>query len=66
MSDRDDRLRDDGKPWGWIDHGQFVALPKLPLLRNGLGPPPFDVTLPSGVVRHVVHDPSAVTDGQPT
>lgn len=58
MIDRDDMERDDGKPWGWIDRGQFVPLPKIPLLRNRLGPPPFDVTLPSGEVRHVVHDPS--------
>lgn len=62
MSDRDDRMRDDGLIWGWMDGDLFVPLPKLPLLRNGLGPPPFDVTLPVGTVRHVVHDPMLTPD----
>ncbi len=43
--------------WGWIVNGEFRPLPIEPLLDAGLGPPPFDVTLPSGEVRHVVEDP---------
>lgn len=54
--------QDDGRPWGFMNGETWVPLPKEPMLLGGLGPPPFDVTLPSGVVRHVVHEPE-VTDG---
>jgi hypothetical protein len=51
-------LFDDGKPWGWIGaDGAWRALPKPPLIMAELGPPPFDVRLPSGEVRHVIHQP---------
>lgn len=44
--------------WGYIlDDGTFRPLPMAPLLGAGMGPPPFDVTLPSGEVRHVVEAP---------
>jgi hypothetical protein len=49
---------DDGKRWGWVDEGIWRELPKLPMMLAGLGPPPFDVTLPNGTVRNVVHEPS--------
>lgn len=50
--------QDDGKPWGFItESGEWIKLPKTPMLLAGLGSPPFDVTLPSGEVRHVVHKP---------
>jgi hypothetical protein len=53
-----DAERDDGRVWGFmLESGIFIRLPKTPLLLAGLGPPPFDVTLPSGEVRHVVHQP---------
>jgi hypothetical protein len=54
----EERARDDGRPWGFIDNGVFIALPKLPLLRANLGPPPFEVSLPDTRVRAVVHDPN--------
>lgn len=57
-----DEGRDDGRPWGFMNGGVWVCLPKEPLLLGGFGPPPFDVTLPSGVVRHVVHDPEETPD----
>lgn len=61
---------DDGLPWGFVtEAGQWVPLPKIPLLLAGLGPPPFDVVLPSGATRHVVHAPPAApaapTGGNP-
>lgn len=54
---------DDGRGWGHIEFGVWRPLPKVPMLLAGLGPPPFDVALPSGEVRHVVHDP---VDGRPS
>jgi hypothetical protein len=49
---------DDGLPWGYITHdGAWRPLPKTPMLLAELGPPPFDVKLPSGEIRHVVHKP---------
>jgi hypothetical protein len=54
----EERTRDDGRRWGFIDNGVFIALPKLPLLRANLGPPPFQVSLPDTRVRAVVHDPN--------
>ncbi len=50
--------QDDGLPWGFItEAGEWVELPKPPLLMSGAGPPPFDITLPSGEMRRVVHKP---------
>lgn len=50
---------DDGLPWGYIHPTEgWIRLPKGPGLI-AMGPPPFDVTTPSGYVRHVVHDPNA-------
>ncbi len=40
--------------WGFMEGDVFVGLPKGPMLAEGLGPPPFDVTLPNGSVRHVI------------
>jgi hypothetical protein len=54
----EERARDDGRLWGFMEGSVFIALPKLPLLRNQLGPPPFEVTLPDGRVRQVVHRPA--------
>lgn len=48
---------DDGREWGYMNGEDFVSLPKTPLLLGGFGPPPFEVSLPSGDVRHVVHRP---------
>lgn len=49
---------DDGLPWGYIiEDGTWRALPKTPMLLAMLGPPPFDVTLPSGEIRHIIHRP---------
>lgn len=45
--------QDDGFPWGFFDEHEFIEIPKTPLLLAGYGPPPFDVTLPSGEVRRV-------------
>lgn len=48
---------EDEPPWGWIDEtGEWRELPKVPMMMH-LGPPPFDVTLPSGEVRHVIYKP---------
>lgn len=57
MTALSDRPRDDGTIWGFIEQDVFVALPKQPMLNDGLGPPPFDVTLPNGSVRHVIVRP---------
>ena len=48
---------DDGLPWGYMNGAVWIQLPKQPLLLAQLGPPPFEVVLPSGQVRHVVHQP---------
>ena len=48
---------DDELPWGFMNGETWVPLPKVPLLLAELGPPPFDVTLPSGEVRRVIHQP---------
>jgi hypothetical protein len=50
--------QDDQLPWGWLCNGTWRALPKEPMLLGGLGPPPFSVELPSGEMRHVLHEPS--------
>lgn len=59
MVDDDRSARDDGRVWGWMDDGVFRPLPKGPMLTDGMGPPPFDVTGSFGV-RRVVHDPMEV------
>jgi hypothetical protein len=43
--------------WGYLRDGEFRALPKPPMELAGLGPPPFDVKLPSGEERHIVAQP---------
>jgi hypothetical protein len=48
---------DDGSIWGFIEEGAFVSLPKRPMVLANMGPPPFDVTLPSGEVRHIILEP---------
>jgi hypothetical protein len=50
-------LADDGLSWGYMDNGNWRELPKVPMLLAEMGPPPFDVTLPSGEVRHIIHQP---------
>jgi hypothetical protein len=51
-----DNEHDDGRPWGHItSDGVWHELPKQPMLLAQLGPPPFQVTLPTGQVRLVVH-----------
>jgi hypothetical protein len=61
MSDRDDLARDDGRVWGFIEQGKFVVLPKGPMLRAGLGPPPFDVIMPDQQIRRVIHSPDELS-----
>jgi len=51
-------------PWGFMEDGVFVALPLRPMLEARLGPPPFDVTLPSGEVRHIIEQPERRSDGE--
>lgn len=46
--------------WGFMLGDTFRKLPVEPLLLAGLGPPPFDVELPTGEIRHVISDPSYV------
>jgi len=49
---------DNGQLWGYIDReGVYRPLPKIPMLLANMGPPPFDVTLPSGEVRHIIDQP---------
>jgi hypothetical protein len=56
-------IQDDHQDWGYIDpDGEWMILPKLPMLRAGLGPPPFEVTLPSGEKRGVCHRPEGFDD----
>ena len=60
MSERDSD-RDTPLPWGYIGpEGVFIPLPKVPMLLAGLGPPPFDVELPSGEVRHIIEQPDQI------
>lgn len=53
---------DDGLPWGHIEDGVWRAIPKLPMLLAEMGPPPFDVTLPDGRIRHILHEPEVVSE----
>jgi hypothetical protein len=59
MSDqaREKALLADPRKWGFMSDEQFIALPKVPMILGGYGPPPFDVTLPSGQIRHVIAAP---------
>ena len=51
---------DDGLEWGYIDsEGIWRKLPKVPMLLALMGPPEFDVTLPDGRVRRIVHKPKS-------
>lgn len=62
MSDIIHDESDDGRAWGYVtDDGVWHALPKTPLLLAGFGPPPFDVELPTGEIRRVVHNPAERT-----
>jgi hypothetical protein len=45
------------RAWGFMEGGKFTPLPKRPMLLACLGPPPFDVELPSGEVRHIIEEP---------
>lgn len=50
--------QDDGRPWGFMSDGWcWNEIPKLPILRAGIGPPPFEIELPGGQIRHIVHNP---------
>jgi len=46
--------------WGFLEklptgREEYVKLPKTPMLLAGMGPPPFDVTLPhTQEVRHII------------
>ena len=44
-------------PWGFMIDGEFILLPKQPLLLAGFIQPPFDVELPSGQTRHIIERP---------
>ena len=59
--DEDLRIEDDGKVWGFMLNGAFRRLPKPPLLMGNFGRPPFDVTLPTGEVRHIIEAPTQET-----
>jgi hypothetical protein len=56
---------DDGLPWGYVlaSTGEWIELPKGPGLIH-LGPPPFDVTLPDGRVRRIIHKPAGDHHGE--
>ena len=43
-------------PWGFMEDGVFVVLPKGPMKH--LGPPPFDVVLWNDTMRHVIEQPA--------
>ncbi len=61
MADREDTSRDDGLPWGYLDEdGVFREPPKPVLLRAGYGPPPFDIEMSDGRVRHFIHKPGRI------
>ena len=52
---------EDGQPWGFMrEDGIWQRLPKTPMLLAALGPPPFEVKLPSGEMRRVVHEPKLI------
>ena len=56
---------DDGLPWGYLHAVDgWLQLPKGPGLVS-MGPPPFDVTLPDGRTRRVVHKPGGSADATP-
>lgn len=50
-------MSDTPRPWGYMRGETFIRLPKQPMLLAGLGPPPFDVELPTGRMRHVIEEP---------
>lgn len=43
--------------WGFMENDVFVPLPKVPLVNAGYMQPPFDVTLPNGMVRSIIEQP---------
>lgn len=48
---------DDGLPWGRMIGDFWLELPKIPMLNAGFGPPPFDLMMPDGKVRRIMHEP---------
>jgi len=62
--DTDDQKRAEAEalaapPWGVITtDGQFVEIPKRPLLNAGRYRPPFDVTRPDGTTIRIVEKPA--------
>lgn len=58
MSDAEKNPHDDGLPWGFlVEPNIWVELPKVPMLLAQLGPPPFNVELSDGTIRHIIHNP---------
>ncbi|HEY2617486.1 MAG TPA: hypothetical protein VGI78_09135 [Acetobacteraceae bacterium] len=55
--DRVDRELLAGPAWGFMLGDAFRQIPKMPLILAGFRAPPFDVTLPTGAIRHVIADP---------
>lgn len=47
-------LKDDGTKWGFMVGTRFFELPKAPMLRAGMGPPPFNCMMPDGSVRRII------------
>jgi hypothetical protein len=56
----DERQAPTKKDWGYMAGDEFRPLPITPGLAF-MGPPPFDVVLPSGETRRVVERPPAPT-----
>ena len=52
---------DDDRRWGFmVEPNIWLELPKTPMLLANLGPPPFYVTLPSGELRRIIHNPNEI------
>ena len=64
LVEKDTEGVDDGLPWGYIDPevGDWIVLAKGPLINAGFGPPPFEITLPSGIRREVIHQPKPMPE----
>jgi hypothetical protein len=49
------------KPWGTVsEDGTFTIVPKGPMIAGGYGPPPFDIEVWPGYVKHIVEEPGDV------
>ncbi len=48
---------DPSRPWVYWVGDCCIPLPKAPMINAGLGPPPFEVRLWNGEVRHVRYAP---------